>query len=76
MGAAADPFSLWRWLSGGSAGALAHGREGSTLARGAAGTPARLARPDLPRLLRLLLASSSPPPPPPHDSLPVGAALE
>ena len=39
MGAAAGPFSLWRWLSGGSAGALAHGREGSTLARGAAGTP-------------------------------------
>ena len=38
--------------------------------------PARLARPGLPRLLRLLLASSSPPPPPPRDSLPVGAALE
>lgn len=78
MGAGARRISLWWWLPGGSAGALAHGREGSTSAPRGAWDPARLAPSGLPRRLRLLLASSSPPPPPPppRDSLPVGAPLE
>lgn len=67
MGAAAGPCSSWPWPPGGSAGALAHGREGSTSVRGAPG-PRSARSPRPPRPLRFLLASSSPPPP--RDSLP------
>lgn len=66
-------FSLWRWPSRRGRLARSPTRGGSTLARGAAGTPLG-SPPSPPRPLRLLLAASSPPPP--RDPLPVRAPLE